>query len=110
MDTSLEEPSTARARPSLKAGLSDGDVQLLPHAGRRNNGGRTVLRAEAAIDVCCDLGIRGDTACNPQLVATSCGVDRRVQGGQRHDQDHFSNSLQPNMYGFVSLSMAELRL
>src|SRR5262245_23673063 len=66
--------------------MPDGGAQLLPHAGRRNHSGRAVFRAESPLHVCCNPGIRGDTACTPQSTATRCGVDQRVQGGRRHDQ------------------------
>ena len=69
--------------------MSDSDSQLFPHADRRDHSGAALLRAEASVNVCCNPGIRRDTACAPQSATTCWGVDRRVQGGQRHDQGRF---------------------
>ena len=76
----LEEPSTTRARPSQKAHVSDSDTQLLPHAGRRNDGGRAVLRAEASVDVCRDTGVSRDPPGSPQSAATSIGIGSKGVG------------------------------
>jgi hypothetical protein len=49
-----------RGKPPAGAGGGLLRGRLLPHAGRRNDGGSAVLRAEAAVDVCRDTGVSRD--------------------------------------------------
>ena len=70
----LEAPSPTRARPSQTARVSDREAPLLSHAGRRHNGGRAVLRAEAAVDVCRAPGVSRAPPGSPQSAATSLGI------------------------------------
>src|SRR5262249_250347 len=76
----LEEPSTTRARPPQKARLSDGATQLFPHAVRRHDGGRAVLRAETAVAVCRDTGVSRNPPGSPQSAATSIGIGSKGVG------------------------------
>ena len=57
-DLSLRHHQLRGLGPSQETGMSYGDSQLLPRAGRRDDCGGAVLRAEASVDVCCDPGIR----------------------------------------------------